>query len=240
MARCSADLKVGVLGGMGPYATCAFMKCILDNTPASCDSDHLHLIIDNNPHIPSRTRAFLESGPDPVPMMIASAQSLITAGADILVMPCNSAHFFLPAVCAVHPFPFINMIEETCKLIINQGAKTVGVLAGEVTVKAGLYEQVLGKKNIRVLQVSDEEQKLVRAIIEDVKKNIVSNVTLRCLDTVTRSLENRGADTIVLGCTELPLVAQHMSTECSLVDSMLCLAQTLIKRAKRLDISGCF
>jgi aspartate racemase len=235
MPNNSTDLKVGVLGGMGPYATCAFMKCILDKTPVSCEADHLHLIIDNNPRIPSRTRAFMQGGADPVPMMISSAQALLAAGADILVMPCNSAHFFLPAICEAQPFPFINMIEETAKFTLSQGTRTAGVIAGEVTVKAELYEQVLGPKGVNVLQVSDEEQKLVRAVIEDVKKNVISAGTVRHLAAITQSLESRGADTIVLGCTELPLVAQHISTPCLIVDSMLCLAEALIRRAKRLE-----
>ncbi len=109
------DLTVGILGGMGPYATLAFYQCILDNTPAQKDWEHLRLIIDSNPKIPSRTRAFLFGEADPVPMMARSAKSLQEAGADFVVLPCNSAHYFLPRVREIVDVPFLAQFPKAPK-----------------------------------------------------------------------------------------------------------------------------
>ena len=87
---------IGVLGGMGPEATVEIFERIVNGTPAKTDQDHLRMIIDNNPGIPDRTAAILKKGPDPLPALIRSAQVLQQAGADFLVIPCNTAHYWLP------------------------------------------------------------------------------------------------------------------------------------------------
>jgi aspartate racemase len=208
------NLTVGVLGGMGPYATLAFFKCILDNTPAQKDWDHLRVVIDNNPRIPSRTRAFLYGEADPVPMMVKSTNALRDAGADFVVLPCNSAHYFLPRLLKEVDIPFIDMIEQTCSNIVALHVKKVGLLAGEVTVKARLYEQRLEEHGINVLQVPDEEQPLVRSVIEDVKQNVITNVTHMNIQSLVSGLERRGAEAVILGCTELPMAIESVTTDC--------------------------
>ncbi|CAK0757092.1 aspartate racemase [Gammaproteobacteria bacterium] len=227
------DMVVGVIGGMGPYATLSFFKCLLDNTPSKKDRDHLHVIIDNNPKIPSRTRAFLFNKDDPVPAIVKSANSLKFAGADFLVMPCNSAHYFLERVREQVDIPFINMIEKTCREVLILGPKSVGVLAGEVTVKGRLYEQFLEKYGIKVLQVSDKEQVTVRNIIEEVKNNSVTSNTRKHFQELLGILEEMGADVIVLGCTELPFVVEGISTSLPIVDSAEALAKAVVRNAKR-------
>jgi len=226
------DLTVGIIGGMGPYATLAFFQCILDNTPTQKDWDHLHIIIDNNPKIPSRTRAFLFDEADPVPMMIESANRLRKAGADFVVLPCNSAHYFLPRVREQTDVPFIDMMDETSQAILEKNSKAVGLLGGEVTVKGKLYEQRLEKHGIAVLQVTDEEQKMVRNVIEDVKQNCVSDATRENVQTLICRLEELGADTVILGCTELPAAMDGVVSKSRIVDSMEVLAKAVVQKAK--------
>jgi len=103
---------VGILGGLGPEATLRLFQVILEKTPASSDQDHLHLIIDNNPKIPERLPAILGTGPDPVPMMVASGQALERAGADFIIIPCVSAHYFLPELSRRLSLPIISMLDE--------------------------------------------------------------------------------------------------------------------------------
>lgn len=226
-----AQSTVGILGGMGPYATLEFYRSILDNTPAAKDWDHLRILIDSNPKIPSRTRAFLYGEADPVPMMIRSALSLRDAGADFIVVPCNSAHFFLPRVREGVDVPFLDMVEETAETVASLGAEWVGLIAGEVTVKGRLYEQRLEHRGIRVLQVSDEEQVVARSIIEDAKKNSVDDETRTRMTSLINALVRGGADTVILGCTELPMVVRDMEVGCRIVDSVDVLAKAVVKRA---------
>lgn len=229
------DLAVGIMGGMGPYATLALFKYILGNTPADKDWDHLRIIIDNNPKIPSRTRSFLFDEEDPVPAMVQSAAILKNAGADFIVLPCNSAHYFLPRVLMETAVPFLNMIDETSKLVLSRKPSAVGILAGEVTVRAELYEQRLAPHGVAVKQVTEVEQTIVREVIEDVKKNIISARTYDKFQCLIGKLENRGVDAIILGCTELSIAMGEINANCEVVDSLEVLAKAVVNKAKRIE-----
>ncbi|MCA1705022.1 MAG: amino acid racemase, partial [Actinobacteria bacterium] len=100
-----SKLTVGVLGGMGPLATAEFMRLLVASTPAKRDQEHLHVIVDSNPMIPNRTAALLHGGEDPTPMLVESARLLESAGAEILAMPCNTAHCFLADIQAAVSIP---------------------------------------------------------------------------------------------------------------------------------------
>ena len=95
--------SIGIIGGMGPLATCDLMEKIIRNTKAACDQDHLHLYVDCNTEIPDRTKAILGEGQSPAPEMITSAGKLIGMGADLLMMPCNTAHYFYEELAQAVP-----------------------------------------------------------------------------------------------------------------------------------------
>lgn len=227
------DLTVGVIGGMGPYATVALFKSILDNTPARKDWDHLRVLIDNDPKIPSRTRAFLFGEADPVPHIVRSAEGLRASGADFVIMPCNSAHYFLPRVRALTDVPFVDMIEETSRLVVASGCRRAGVIAGEVTAMGGVYEKHLAPAGVAVIHVTDAEQKSVRAVIEDAKLNQVGRDTCARVQDLIDALEARGAEAVILGCTELPLAMEGVTAQSAVVDSLDALAKGAVRRAKR-------
>lgn len=232
MSDAPADLTIGVVGGMGPYATLALFKAILDNTPAQKDWDHPRVLIDNNPKIPSRTRAFLFGEADPVPHVVASAEGLRTAGADFVIMPCNSAHYFLPRVREATDVPFVDMIEATGRMVVAVGARRVGVLGGEVTAQGGVYERYLASAGVEVLHVTADEQKSVRAVIEDAKLNRVSPATCARVQDLIDRLERRGAQAVILGCTELPLAMAGVTARTPIIDSLDALARAAVARAK--------
>jgi aspartate racemase len=226
---------IGVLGGMGPYATLDFLRLLLDLTGATKESEHFRLVVDSNPRIPSRTRAYLFGEADPVPMMRDSAANLLHAGADFIVLPCNSAHYFLHRVLDGAPFPIVDMVESTSEVIVQQGWRKVGVLAGEVTVGAGLYEKHLAPHGINVVQVSAEQQKLVRKIIEDVKNNSITSQTNSSLEALIDNLVGNGAQSVILGCTELQAVIRNLKVNIPIVDSLEVLARAAIAEARTAD-----
>ena len=108
---------VGILGGMGPAATVDLFDRIVRATPAQTDQEHLHILIDNNPAIPDRTEAILQQGPDPLPGLRAGIQGLENQGTDVIAIPCNTAHHYLPALQATCTCPILNMITETAQAI---------------------------------------------------------------------------------------------------------------------------
>ncbi len=224
---------IGVLGGMGPYATVDFMKLLLDVTNAEKESDHIHVIIDNNPRMPSRTRAYLFGEADPVPEMKKGVLRLLRAGVDFVVVPCNSAHYFLPCVFEGISIEYIDMIEATCNIIRQKGWNTVGILGGEVTVHAGLYDQVLKKNNIKVIHVSEDDQSTVRTIIESVKRGRITDDTIKNLSVLYEHLVAMGAQALVLACTELQAVSDKFEAKVPIVDSLRALACAAVDKATR-------
>ena len=120
---------IGIVGGMGPLATSDLFRKIVEITDAASDQEHVRVCIDNNTEIPDRTAAILKGGEDPVPEMVKSAVRLQGMGADVLIMPCNTAHYFYDRLTPFVDTPFLNMIEETAKEIKRRGIKKAGLLA---------------------------------------------------------------------------------------------------------------
>ena len=227
---------IGVLGGMGPYATLDFLRLILDLTTAKRESEHYRVIVDSNPKIPSRTRAYLFGDADPVPMMRESVLNLMHAGADFIVLPCNSAHYFLPRVFDGISIKVVDMVESTSGVIIQHGWKKVGVLAGEVTVGSQLYERYLTPNDVCVVHVSEDEQKGVRRIIEDVKNNKISIQTRTIFADLIDTLIKNGAQSIILGCTELQAIVRDLKLNIPIIDSLEVLARAAIAEASKAEM----
>ena len=112
---------IGIIGGMGPLATADLFEKIIVHTKAACDQDHLRVIIDSNTNIPDRTAAILHGGADPVPELTASARGLERMGAELLVMPCNTAHNFYDAVQGAVSIPVLHMVRLTAQALRGHG-----------------------------------------------------------------------------------------------------------------------
>ena len=129
--------SIGIIGGMGPMATVDLYRKIVENTDAACDNDHIRVYIDSNAAIPDRTAAILRGGPDPVPQMADSVRKLTACGADCLIMPCNTAHYFLPRLQSLTPVPFLSMLEAAADACRERfPGKTAGVLATRGTLES--------------------------------------------------------------------------------------------------------
>lgn len=203
---------LGILGGMGPYATLDFFKEILDNTPAKKDWEHIHIIINNNPHIPSRTRALLYNETSPCEEMLNSIKVMENAGITHLVLPCNSAHYFLYQIKDKINVEIIDLIESTVEEVIKDSSiKRVGVIGGYVTINKNLYGEAFKKYNVEVLYLEEQFQNECLNIIEETKLNkINSSLNNRCKNLID-SFEN--CDAVILSCTELPLALGSEKTK---------------------------
>ena len=132
---------IGILGGMGPLATCDLFSKITQITDASCDQEHVRICIDSNTEISDRTNAIIHHGKDPVPEMVKSAVRLQGLGADVLIMPCNTAHYFYDRILPFVDIPFLSMIDETAKVISDRGLRKIGLLATDGTLQTAVYEK---------------------------------------------------------------------------------------------------
>jgi aspartate racemase len=228
---------IGVLGGMGPEATNQLCALITANTPVSRDQDHIPVITYNNSHIPGRVQAVRGVGLSPVSEMIRTAQVLERAGADMLLMPCNLAHFFLEEVQAGVSIPILDMIEETVKYTVETypQCRQAGILASTPTIQCGIYDRAFRKYDKRLLapDARDQEDKVMRAIYgkEGIKCGH-KTVPRALLTHAAERLIAAGAEVIIAGCTEVSLVLTPEHTPFVVIDPLEIIARVAVARAK--------
>ena len=223
---------IGVLGGYGPFATNDFFNTVLKKTDAKKDWEHMHLIIDNNPRIPSRARAFLFNEESPVPYMLEGITRLKNAGADFFVCPCNSAHYFLKQEKNL-ALPFLDMVDATLQRILESKHKKVGILGSEITSMSKLYADVLEQNNIGTDTPSDLND--VRFIIEAGKQNTRLDEAKELMLTLIQKFIDNGADAVIYACTELPIILPIEDCPLPVFDTSSILAEETIKLAKRIE-----
>ena len=223
---------IGILGGMGPAATYDLGMKILNNTEAHCDQDHIHVIIDNNTNISDRTAAILHGGADPLPEMLKSAKLLEEAGADFLIMPCNTAHYFYDSVCDGVGIPVLHMPRETAARLKEQGIKKAAVLATDGTCQSGIYGDALREAGIETVYPSEEMQKVVMSLIYDYVKAGKTDFTGLDIDGIVSDVRDKGAEILILGCTELPIAFGIIGdTGLPVIDPTNVLAAAAVKAA---------
>ena len=221
---------VGLLGGMGPMATAETFRRIILATPARTDQQHLHLIVDSDPSIPDRTDALIRGGPSPLPRLLASARRLVVAGADVICMPCNTAHVYFGAVQGEVEVPIVHMVEETASVVVDRGDRSIGLLATAGTVASGVYHQVFLRHSLQVVTPPPACQRRVSEAIALITAGRVSTGSEALLPTVAELGEN-GTRTLVLGCTEISLVGPELASAGTILDAMQIMVDSTVDYA---------
>jgi aspartate racemase len=229
-----SDKIVGILGGMGPEATIDLFAKIVKATAAKNDEDHLRIIIDNNPKMPSRLDAILKGGPSPVPAMVATAKNIERAGADFIIIAANTAHWFHGDVQKAVKIPVLNMIEETVNWIQRclPEVKTIGVLATTGTIQTGMYHDAFKKSGVKVIAPTDQDQEKVMASIMGFKYGEPVSVMQGKMVQVAEFLLEAGAEGLVMGCTEVPIILEGYVSSVPLIDPNQIVAEVVVKLAK--------
>jgi aspartate racemase len=228
---------IGILGGMGPQATCDLFQKIINWTPAAKDQDHVHVIIDNNPQVPDRTAFLLGQGEDPTAELVGGAKRLAAAGCTFVLIPCNTAHYFVTKVEAASGIPVLSMIDNAAKaaesLLLPGDA--VGIMATTGTLQSGLYHQALLRVGLTPLQPTEEDQLEVMDIIYGpvgVKAgHLGPELRARAKQVAERLIDN-GAKAVIAGCTEIPLVIQDGDVSVPVLDATDLLAKAAVERAR--------
>ena len=220
---------IGILGGMGPMATCDLMKKIIDNTAAFSDQQHLRICVDSNTNIPDRTAAILGQGRDPRPEMIKSAVRLQGMGADVLIVSCNTAHYFLDDVEKCVDIPILHMPRETAKALREQGVRKAVLLATDGTVQCGLYDQALKEQGITCVHPNPEEQQMIMSLIYDYVKAGKPSPHGEMVRAMQERLVKQDVERMILGCTELPIAFAQWDTIIPTIDPTEVLARSAIR-----------
>lgn len=227
------ERTIGILGGMGPQATLALFETILERTRAETDQDHFRIVIDNNPKIPDRTKALLGEGPDPLPLLMDTARNLERAGADVILMPCNTAHAYYEDLAEAVHVPFVNMIEATADRVRE---RRIGLLATTGTVKASIYELPLRANDIKVIYPASQAE--IMDVIYRVKTGQTGVSVSARLDSVIDELLERGAEGLIAGCTEISLILHPQNVPVPCYDPLVILAERAIHLAQARDSSS--
>jgi aspartate racemase len=199
--------RVGILGGMGPQATILLMQKVLDAVRATDDSDHIPLIVDQNPQVPSRIRRLIEgAGEDPGPVLADMARRLVAGGAEALAMPCNTAHHYVPAIRAAVEVPFLDMVDLSVTKaagLAGVGGR-VGILASPAVRTIGLFDARLAKAGVTA--VYPENEIALLAAIRQIKVSGPGHEAQATLRAASDELLRREATVQMIACTEFSLV----------------------------------
>jgi aspartate racemase len=235
---------IGILGGMGPEATLDCFNKILKNTAAKKDPEHLRVVIDSNPGIPDRIAAILGDGQSPVPALVAGCRGLQKAGADFIIIPCVTVHFFLPQILAESPLPILSIIDAVAEAVHRDypETRTVGLLGTIATVESGLFQKRLAEDSIRTLAPDSAAQSKIVDAIRDIKDTrpprTRSEITADLIEAAGSLVKNKpeGADAIIAGCTEIPLALRQEHLPVPYLDSLTILARAAIRYAGKIPI----
>ena len=197
-------------------------------TKAAKDQEHLRVFIDNNTEIPDRTAAILENGKDPIPQLVNSATLLEKMGADLLIIPCNTAHYFHKEIQKNVEIPVLNMIELTRETLIKNGVKKAALLATKGTIKSGIYQRVFENSGVLLIVPEEDEQTVIMDLIYKGVKAGKKDYDVADTKKVMENLVLRGAETLILGCTELPLAKDMYNLDFNTCDPTLELAKGAI------------
>lgn len=221
--------SIGIIGGMGSLATCDLFKKIIDMTDAKSDQEHIHICIDCNTKIPDRTKAILDGGENPVPEMVRSGIRLQSMGADVLIMPCNTAHYFYDRITPFFDIPLLNMLKETVKEIKTRRIRKIGLLATDGTIQSRVYHTALADAGIDLVTPSPIKQKNVMDVIYNGIKASNRNINLNEFYRTIDEVFEKGAEILVLGCTELPVAFELFHIDRPAIDPTSVLAAAAIR-----------
>lgn len=220
--------KLGIIGGVGPLATMLIGEMIVRRTKAAKDQQHVHTIIDNDTSIPDRTAYILDATkPNPVPVLQQDACKLAAYGADVICIPCNTAHSFYDAMQAASPVPILHMIRETAKRAAAAGAQRVGILATDGTLYSKVYQSALEEVGLVPVLPDEATQKLVMQVIYDYVK-AGRDITPALWQPIEDAMVAQQCDRIILGCTELSIVNKELKLQAMYIDSLIVLAEATI------------
>jgi aspartate racemase len=218
---------------MGPDATVAFFNRLVRGTRARKDADHLRILIDNNPQVPDRTAAVLGYGPSPVEELTRSARTLARAGAAFIAIPCVTVHHFHGDVQKRVSIPILHIVDETIRAVRKRHPRVrrVGLIATTGTVRSGLFQdRCAGRLEVLLPGEADQKDRVMRAIY-GIKAGGPGDGPRALIREVAEGLIAEGAQAIIAGCTEVPLVLGPGDLSVPVIDPLTVLAEVSIVRA---------
>ncbi len=223
----TAPRRIGVLGGMGPEATVLLMQRLIAAVPAGDDADHIPLLVDSNTRVPSRIAALIDkAGEDPAPVLASMAKRLEAMGAEALIMPCNTAHYYAPAIESAVSIELLNMIDLSVAEVVRQTTQgsRVGLLASPAVRTLALFDHALGRAG-RVVCYPENNDATLTAI-KSLKAHGVNSVARGLFEPAAQQLVGDGVEIILIACSELSILGDAVLPLVATMDTL----DVLVKR----------
>lgn len=228
--------KLGIIGGLGPMATTYFLYLLTQMSRAESDQEHMEIIMHSKPSIPDRTRYILGLSQDnPAVQMIEIGRELKGMGAELLAIPCITAHYFHEELEKNIGLKVLHAVQETAEYLKQAGVDKVGILATDGTVKSGLFDRVLKQYGIATVNPGEESQQMVMDLIyRQIKSGEKGNIDE--FIQVGEALSAAGAQVNLLGCTELSLLKRDYVLPGGYLDVLEVLAKCAVQECGRFDL----
>ena len=224
---------IGILGGMGPESTAIFYQAIIKQCQkqygAKYDEDYPEIFIYNLP-IPNIVDG-LKKPEETLKMLVEGANKIDSIGVDFMVMPCNTAHYFYPGMAKSISMPFICIFLATAKKIKSEGYRKVGFLATETTIEYKSFDKDFEKNGIELILPDERDQKKLTKIIFNILAGKKLKKDKRQLQQIIKNLKRKGAEAIVLACTDIPILLKQEDADIKIFDTVEILAESTVKYA---------
>ena len=220
--------KLGIIGGLGPMATVYFMQLLTQMSDAKSDQEHMEILLHSKPQIPDRTRFIIgQSKENPFPPMVEIGIDLKSQGADLIAVPCITAHYFQKKLEAEIGIPILNAIEETALCLKESGIGRAGIMATDGTIESGLFQKAFEEEKIQCILPDRESQQAVMDMIYG-KIKAGEQVDPDVFQDAAGKLFDKGAEAVLLACTELSLVKRDLEIGAGFLDVMEVLARKAV------------
>ncbi|MFP4399320.1 MAG: aspartate/glutamate racemase family protein [Desulfonatronovibrio sp.] len=229
-----AEKIAGILGGMGPEATVDLMNRVIKATPAKDDEDHIRMVVDNNPKVPSRIKALIQGdGTSPGPCLREMARKLESWGVDFLAMPCNTAHFYHQEIQEAVSIPVLDMISLAVEAVSEQNPRTdtVGLIASTAVLNLNLYKNAFAGKSINLITPHPRLQDKLMSAIQRIKTGCYGEETYQAMQEAADNLVQSKAQVLLIACTEISIISQRIQAEVPVLDAAQILAEAIIREA---------
>lgn len=232
---------IGVLGGMGPLATVELLRRVVEATPAQDDSDHVHMIVDNNPNVPSRIAALIDGdGTSPQGELAKMACRLRDSGCDLLAMPCNTAHLYVDVVRRASGLEVLDMVALTMEHLTQMDSRPrrIGILASKAVQQSGLFANAFQSAGMEAIFPAETQAEVLMELIKGVKRNAPrQEMRRRLADSLEgfRSDCRRKVDILLLACSELSILYTLGYESEGVVDSLSVLANEVVRRGRKIE-----
>ncbi|MCK4589041.1 MAG: amino acid racemase [Nanoarchaeota archaeon] len=226
---------IGILGGMGPEATAdlymEIVKIFQKKYGAKFDKDFPPFFIYSLP-IPDVVEE-LENEQLLVPLLAKGVKKLESAGVDFISIACNTVQYYLPQMRQAVKIPILSIPDETARITKKRNYSKVGLLATDLTIKTRIFDEACQKSNIKLIKPNQEQQIILTKVIMNALAGQKSEQDLEQLKTIIKAMKNQGAEAIILGCTDLPLIIQQKDSELKLLDTTKILAQAAVRESRQ-------